>query len=493
LHEYEISILNLLKKQKSADLESIQNNLGLSRDSATWAIENLSNTGYIIIERDSFKTAKLSDEGKEYLLQFPEEKFVKLLYDVGGNSALKSIQSKKDYSEIGFIWAKNNKWILLDKGNVTLTDKGKEIAKGNSSYNYREILSKLNSGSLSADNVISESNDVVSSLRKRDLLDIVEKGRIKTIKISDKGAAADISIQGIGALSREIISNKKWEKDKLRPYDINSKVEETYPARLHPMHEFMDIIRNSWFNMGFTEVSGPIIESAFWNFDALFSPQDHPTRDMQDTFFLKNPPKIGIEDIELMNRVKRMHVKNWKETWKEETAKQALLRTHTTSVSARYIKKFANNVDASYPVKLFSIGKVFRNESIDYKHLAELHQIDGIIIGTNLTLSNLIYTLKQFYSQLGMENIIIKPSYFPFVEPGLEVHYYDEKKKETIELCGGGVIRKEITKALGTNKTVLAWGGGVDRLMFKVLGINTLTELYRNDLGWLRKRGEIKI
>ena len=73
-----------------------------------------------------------------------------------------------------------------------------------------------------------------------------------------------------------------------------------------------------------------------------------------------------------------------------------------------------------------------------------------------------------------MENIIIKPSYFPFVEPGLEVHYYDEKKKETIELCGGGVIRKEITKALGTNKTVLAWGGGVDRLMFKVLGISTL-------------------
>ena len=338
MHEYEISILNFLKKQKSADVESIQNSLGLSKDSATWAIENLGNTGYIIIERDSFKTAKLSDEGRAYLSQFPEEKFVKLLQDIGGNAGLKSIQSKKDYSEIGFIWAKNNKWILLDKGNVTLTEKGKEIAKGNLSYNYREILSKLNSGSLSVDNVISQNSEVVSSLRKRDLLDIIEKGRIKTIKITDKGAAADISIQGIGALSREIISNKKWEKDKLRPYDINAKVEETYPARLHPMHEFMDIIRNSWFNMGFTEVSGPIIESAFWNFECIILSQDHPTRDMQDTFFLKNPPKIGIEDIELMDRVKRMHVKNWKETWKEETAKQALLRTHTTSVSANIQK-----------------------------------------------------------------------------------------------------------------------------------------------------------
>jgi phenylalanyl-tRNA synthetase alpha subunit len=92
-----------------------------------------------------------------------------------------------------------------------------------------------------------------------------------------------------------------------------------------------------------------------------------------------------------------------------------------------------------------------------------------------------------------MDNIIIKPSYFPFVEPGLEVHYYDEKKDDIIELCGGGIIRKEITKAMGTNKTVLAWGAGLDRLMFNALGISTLTELYKNDIGWLRKRAELKI
>ena len=118
---------------------------------------------------------------------------------------------------------------------------------------------------------------------------------------------------------------------------------------------------------------------------------------------------------------------------------------------------------------------------------------EGIIIGNNLTLSNLLYTLKQFYAQLGMENLVFRPAYFPFVEPGLEICYYDEKKKDTIELGGAGIIRKEITRAMGTNKTVLAWGPGLDRLMFKTFNIDTLTELYKNDVGWLRKRNELRL
>ena len=398
-------------------------------------------------------------------------------------------------NEIALIWTKKNSWITIEKGQAKITDKGSQIAQGKTPYAYKELLNKLsNADSQKTSKIIDDNKDAINELRKRNLLEIVDKGSIRSIQITEKGASSELPTnEGIGALTRDILVTGKWRKEKLRSYDINASVEEIYPAREHPMHEFIDVIRDAWFNMGFTEVSGPIIESAFWNFDALFSPQDHPTRDMQDTFFLKNPPKIGIEDIALMGRVKKMHVKNWKDAWKEELAQQALLRTHTTSVSARYINQFANNTSSNSPVKLFSVGKVFRNESIDYKHLAELHQIDGIIIGNNLTLSNLIYTLKQFYSQIGMSNVIVKPSYFPFVEPGLEVDYYDEKKKDTIELCGGGIIRKEITKAMGTNKTVLAWGGGVERLMFNALGIKTLTELYHNDIGWLRERKELEL
>jgi len=488
LHEYEISILNLLKKQKIASPDYLQENLGLGKDSVLWAIENLSKSGLVKVDRENSKVPILSKEGKEYLNKFPEEELIISIHRAGGSQSLSQIKN-----EIALIWAKKNGWIIIEKGQATITDKGNQIAQEKTQYVYRDLLNKLSSTDLQkVGKIIEDNSDTINQLRKRNLLEIVDRGSVKSIQITEKGASSQLPAnEGIGAITRDIIVTGKWKKEKIRPYDINASVENIYPAREHPMHEFIDVIRDSWFNMGFTEVSGPIIESAFWNFDALFSPQDHPTRDMQDTFFLKNPPKISVDDIALMNRVKKMHVKNWKEAWKEELAQQALLRTHTTSVSARYINQFANNTTSKYPVKLFSVGKVFRNESIDYKHLAELHQIDGIIIGNNLTLSNLIYTLKQFYSQIGMEKVIVKPSYFPFVEPGLEVHYYDEKKKDMIELCGGGIIRKEITKAMGTNKTVLAWGGGVERLMFNALGIKSLTELYHNDIGWLRERKEL--
>lgn len=487
MHEYEIAIINLLKKQKVSDVDSLQERLNIGRDSLLWALENLSSSGMVKLNRESRKMPKLSDEGKQYLKQFPEEALAKELYASKGAS-MSSIKN-----EIGLIWAKRNGWITIDKGRASLTDAGTAIAQGKRPYDYRELLNQLDKAdATNTAKIIADKSKMVSDLKNRNLLEIVDRGTIKGIEITEKGSSVSLE-EGIGALTRDAIINRKWAKEKFRKYDINAMSEELYPARLHPMHEFIDLIRRSWFNMGFMEVSGPIIESAFWNFDALFSPQDHPTRDMQDTFFLKNPSKIGMEDLALMKRVKSMHKRNWKDAWKEDIAQQALLRTHTTSVSARYINKFAKSAESNYPVKLFSVGKVFRNESIDYKHLAELYQTDGIIIGNNLTFSNLIYTLKKFYSQLGMDNIIVKPSYFPFVEPGLEINYYDEKKREMIELCGGGIIRKEITKAMGTNKTVLAWGSGLDRLMFRTLGITALTELYKNDIGWLRKRAELRI
>jgi phenylalanyl-tRNA synthetase alpha chain len=490
LHEYELAILNLLKKQKSIDFNHLQETLNISNDSVLWALGNLSKNKIVKVEKDDIKTARLTEEGKNYTKLFPEEEFVRGLSKSGGEIPLKDVKN-----DIGLIWAKKNGWVSLDKNKARLTAKGAEIATGKNTYEQKSLLGKLGSAPQNeVGKLIIQNEELVKNLKNRDLLEIIDKGIIKNIQLTEKGAELKLpEAEGIGALTREIIVSGKWKKERLRAYDINANVEDIYPARLHPMHEFIDTIRNAWLNMGFTEVSGPIIESAFWNFDALFEPQDHPARDMQDTFFLKNPSKISIDDIALMNRVKRMHVKNWNEAWREDIAQQALLRTQTTSVSAHYINKFAKMMETNYPIKLFSVGKVFRNESIDYKHLAELHQIDGIIIGTNLTLSNLIYVLKQFYSQIGMDNIIIKPSYFPFVEPGLEINYYDKKKETMIELCGAGIIRKEITKAMGTSKTVLAWGGGLERLMFKVLGIGSLTELYKNDLGWIRKRGELQL
>lgn len=488
VHEYEVAMLKLLKKHKSVSMQHLQEGLSLGKDSVMWAAENLDRAGLVKVEKEGTTEVSVTKEGMKYLNGFPEENLVHEIQKKGG-----SIPIEKETDNIGIIWAKRNGWVLIDHGNVALTGKGKEIVRTKKGYSQRELLGKASNGEI-APNTIRENKNIIDILKGRNLLEVRDKELIKAVTLTEKGEKAQLDeSKGIGALTREDIANRTWEKEGLRQYDIHSNAEEAIPARLHPMHEFINVVRNAWLNMGFTEVEGPMVESSFWNFDALFSPQDHPTREMQDTFFLSNPSRIEVNNKQLVGRVRAMHVKGWKGKWSEEVAGEPVLRTQTTSVSVRHIHKFANVGESLYPVKLFSIGKVFRNENIDPTHLAELHQVDGIIMGTNLTLSNLIATLRQFYLLIGMDDIIIKPSYFPFVEPGLEINYFDRKKNALIELGGGGIIRKEITKAMGTNKTVLAWGVGLERLMFNTLNIQSLIELYKNDIGWLRKRRELKI
>ena len=489
MHEYEIAVLKFLKEKNKSDLETLEEKLNINKDSIIWALENLSKINAVKINRQTSYTPIVTEEGFSYLKSFPEEELVKQINKAGKKEKLENIKD-----EIGLIWAKKNKWIEIEGDYAKLTSTGIDFSLGKFEYPDRAVLNSLRgSDTNKIQEVLEKNKETIKNLTKRGLLDVKERSFITEIEIAPKGAELkDLDLDtGIGQVTRSVIVNKNWANKKFRKYDINANAEPVYPARLHPMHEFIEYIRDVWFGMGFVEVSGPMIESAFWNFDALFAPQDHPTRDMQDTFFLSNPREINIEDIELLNRVKKMHRGSWKEEWKEELAKQALLRTHTTSVSAHYISKFANALEASYPLKLFSIGKIFRNESIDYKHLAELYQCDGIVIGNNLTLSNLIDILKRFYTQLGMENIKIKPSYFPFVEPGLEIYYYDDERKDTIELCGAGIIRREITRAMGTNKTVLAWGMGLERPIMRFIKIGALTELYKNNVNWLRNRAEL--
>jgi len=480
MHAYEIAILKLLKDSGSANFEELKK-LGISDDSIRWAIEELLKIGAISVDKDEIAEATLTSEGRNYINRFPEEELIKELMKKG------KIKIASIGNSIGFIWAKKNNWISIKDGEAELTESGKKAYESNT-YAIREALNKIINTGISA---INEKEK--QELLKRGLIVVKKRSTIKSIKITSKGQSLAPSQEGIGALSRELIKSKGWIGKHFKPYDINASTETLYPARMHPMHEFINVIRGTWLGMGFTEISGPIIESAFWNFDALFAPQDHPTREMQDTFFLSNPKTLDIDDIETLSRVRRMHKHAWKERWSKELAEQALLRTQTTSVSVHYMKKLADAMNASYPAKLFSIGRVFRNESIDYKHLSELYQMDGIIVGSRLTLSNLIDTLKRFYGQIGFNNIKFRPSFFPFVEPGLEVYYHDEHFNDNIELCGAGIIRKEITKAMGLNMSVLAWGGGIERLLMRYIGIDRIAEIYNNNIGWLRNRKELMV
>ncbi len=486
MEERDLQLLRYVSTHGGVTLRDAGRALGLSSRDAQSTLDRLEHDKLVKVERRRVRTVRIMAEANRYIDKFPEE-------ELRDSLLVKGRKPDDIRNSIALGWAVKNGWAIVSEGLAKITQAGRESV--GRPYKVRELLIKLKDAqSDEQDRLVRSEADAAETLVKRKLIAVEEGSIVEGIAVTREGEAALGSKTAkdgheIGQLSKELLLSKGWKGMRFKSYNVNAPSETVYPARLHPMHQLLDKVRRIWLDMGFTEVEGPIIESAFWNFDALFSPQDHPTREMQDTFYLAEPKSLDIGNRKLVARVKAMHENGWKGAWDEYMARQAVLRTHATSVSARQIYRYAK-YDGNDPLKLVSIGRVFRNESIDYKHLAELHHSDGIIIGKGLSLANLIHTLKEFYARLGFE-VRMKPSYFPFVEPGMEVTYYNEKVGDWIELCGSGVIRKEITRALGSRNTVLAWGAGLDRLAFNELDIGSLTELYRNDTDWLRTRKEL--
>jgi len=215
--------------------------------------------------------------------------------------------------------------------------------------------------------------------------------------------------------------------------------------------------------------------------DALFTPQDHPAREMQDTFYTAVPRRIPIEDEEYASRVARLHELHWGGRWSREEAERALLRTHMTVSSIRALYAMRGREP---PFKVFSIGRVFRREAIDSTHLPEFTQIDGIVAEEGATLRDLMGLLSEFLRKMGIREFKFRPSYFPYTEPSLEV--VARVGGRELELFGSGIFRPEVTEPLGIEVPVLAWGGGLERLAMALFGLDDIREIYNNDVAWLR-------
>ncbi|MEM3199286.1 MAG: phenylalanine--tRNA ligase subunit alpha [Candidatus Micrarchaeaceae archaeon] len=461
----ETKLLSFIKLHSPCTLDAIEKN-GFGLEEATKLLDRFEAKGIVEITRSEYQKIQLTEEGKRYLEKgFPEEELLKELEakDV-------DIQS---INPIALGWAKKNGWVSIDGKRVKITDAGRIALKGK--YEQKIELEKIVEG-----NEISKN--AINVLEKRGLIEAKKARKIESIAIKK-------SIEeGISQLTREMLKTGSWKSKSFKSYSIDIEEEKAYPARLHPLHLFINRIRSIWISKGFTEIRNSPIESSFWNFDALFVPQNHPAREMQDTFYLSNPKELDIEESDSIEAIRKLHVKNWKNKWSESLARRGLLRTQTTAATIKYLKKH----HSSRLMKFFTVDRVFRNESMDFKHAAEFYQSDGMIVGDNLGLANLKEVLNDFFAELGIE-IKIKPSYFPFVEPGLEGDMYDEERGAYIEMVGGGVLRKEIAKAFGIDKTVLAWGIGIDRLLLKQINLENINDLYKNDIDWLRNVESIGI
>jgi len=291
----------------------------------------------------------------------------------------------------------------------------------------------------------------------------------------------------ISQITPEIIE-KFSEQMTLRPYDPTLYAPRYLPGKIHPLSEFIEEVREVMLEMGFKELKGQIVETAFWNMDMLFIPQNHPARDMQDTFYLKGKGEL---DASKVRKVKRVHERGiagsrgWQYKWSKDEASKLLLRTHTTVNTIRYITEHPTE-----ECKIFSVEKIFRRENLDAQHLAEFAQVEGVISGKGVTFGVLIDTLETFYHRLGVKDVWVKPSYFPYTEPSLEVH--GTFKGRDMELGGAGMFRPEVLKPWGIKYNVAAWGLGLERLLMTVLKLDDIRDIYRNDLSFLKERRMLK-
>jgi phenylalanyl-tRNA synthetase alpha chain len=317
-----------------------------------------------------------------------------------------------------------------------------------------------------------------------------------SVAITPAGVLA-ISVEAapdqIDRLTPETLTTGSWKGKKLRPIDVEAKAARIYPGRRHPVRDFINEVRETYISMGFIELQGNSVHPAFWNFDALFIPQDHPGRDMQDTLYLDGLSEKGMTRSGVVANVASTHENGWKTgskgwgySWQIEEARRLVLRTHNTVLTVKALSESKEK-----ETRVFAVSKVYRNENLDYKHLAEFYQMDGIIVGEGLNVRHLMGFLTEFYKKLGMKDVKLWPSYFPYTEPSLQVMGYSKEAKSWIELSGSGVFRPEVTMPLGVKVPVLAWGPGIERLMLLRYGLEDMRDLYGGDLSWLRTRREI--
>jgi phenylalanyl-tRNA synthetase alpha chain len=375
---------------------------------------------------------------------------------------------KHPASRLGIGWLRKKGWVEIKDGMV---NKISDAPKGDDEYALSDPTA---------------DKPGIKDLLKRKLAEEIETVTYK-VAITEEGIAlveSGIDLRAETAtLTSEQIRTGEWRNLKLRRYSVKTPPKKIYAGKKHPYQEIIDDMRKILLEMGFTEIAGEIVQSSFWNFDALFQPQDHPAREMQDTFFLDLERELP-ENYKLVKEIHETGGKTsstgWGGIWREEKARECVLRTHTTSLSIQLLKE-----NPEPPLKAFCIGRVYRREAIDPTHTPEFEQLEGVVMDKEVSFRHLMGFLKEFYHRVGFESVRFRPGYFPYTEPSVEPEVWVDGLG-WVELGGAGIFREEVTAPWGISYPVLAWGLGVSRVAMLKLGLKDLRELYRSDINWIR-------
>jgi len=466
-------------------VEDLANKLNVKPESLMRDLAELESRGLIETIRKTTEKLILTEEAREYLKKgFPEERVYRVLYRCIDRSVAEFMDCvsreaglDKNRVRIGFQYLVRGRCLEVRNGRVSIGDEEKcfEVLE-NASW-LKASLKNIEQGEVL-------SIDLIKLLKRRRLI-ASEKKTILIVKPTSK--LLECMEKGL-IKYRELITvvtpsiARDLDRYVIKEFDLSITPPRPRGAKINSYMEFLDMIREILVSMGFEEAKGPHVELEFWNFDALFQAQDHPAREIHDTFFLETSFKGRVKK-ELLERARKVHERGWGYKWDPLRALKPVLRTQMTAVSVRSIFE---RREGEY--RVFSLDRVFRPETLDAKHAMEFYQLDGIIVGKNINFKHLLAFFREFAASLGIREIWFKPGYFPFTEPSVE-GFIKHPTLGWIEVFPGGVFRPEVMEILGApNVRAIAWGIGIDRLAMTILGLDDIRDLFSKDLEFLRNQ-----
>lgn len=499
LHPIEQTILKALSSSDNDVLiDSLSTSTGLSIDQIRRGIEWLKFKDFVSIKESLTEKIYLASEGVAAVAKgLPERRLLNAAKE-GKNTIEEILASgsiRNEEVNAAIAGARRNQWIQLIEGKI--------VPAQNQNYEKQSpeeaFLADLKDGT-EITKLGQEQKKTLEQLKRRPNYVEIKQEKESRVLLTDAGKKL-ISIleekekQEVDQqqqqrrfttirrqqLTSELITSGKWRETKFSPIDVEAQAPTIFPGRRHPLVDIIEEVKEIFVGLGFTEIDGPLLQSGFWNFDALFTPQDHSAREMQDTFYVSGQKQPVPATKDQIQKVSDIHKKGWSKNWDLEEARRIVLRTHTTPVTLRHLASIKPAVG-----RFFSIGRVFRNEKVSYKHLVEFHQVEGVATSQGISLRDLMGLQKEFYAKMGIKKVKFWPTFFPYTEPSLQSMIYNEKMEKWIELFGMGIFRPEVTEPLGMKNPVLAWGGGLERIAMLRFGLDDVRELYSNKLAWLR-------
>ncbi|KAL3580640.1 hypothetical protein D5086_018475 [Populus alba] len=442
---------------------------GLDHSDVVNVIKSLHGFRYVDAQDIKRETDVLTEEGEKYAEQGSPEVQLFLAVPAEGSILKEELQKLVDPAvfKIGCSQAAKNKWVQM----------GNQISR-------------------KVQHVEDRIKDLLLQIRDGQEIDTGDKKSLKARKLiavqTWKGYSvrkgpdyAPIRRRTATDLTREYLQGGDWRNIEFKEYNFSAKGPPPEGGHLHPLNKVKERLKDIFRLMNFEEMpTNRYVESSFWNFDALFQPQQHPARDSHDTFFLKAPETTKQLPEDYVELVKRVHEsggygsRGYGYDWKREEANKNLLRTHTTAISSRMLYAVAQQ--SFTPKRYFSIDRVFRNEAVDRTHLAEFHQIEGLVCDRGLTLGHLIGVLQDFFSRLGMDKLKFKPAYNPYTEPSMEIFSYHKGLGKWVEIGNSGMFRPEMLRPMGFSEdvNVIAWGLSLERPTMILYGIDNIRELF---------------